>query len=130
MTKDGDKSDEQTYSQTETEARLGEALPHWYFEDGCIQRQFKTGGWRATLMLVNTIGHLAEAAFHHPDIVASYSQIKVCLSTHSARGITDKDFALAKKIEEVLLWQPGIDEHSVFEGIPNEPRFKYVDYDS
>jgi len=130
MANGGDKGSEQTYSQTEIEARLSSALPHWYFEDECIQRQYKTGGWRATLMLVNTIGHLAEAAFHHPDIVASYSRVKVGLSTHSAGGITDKDFALAHKIEEVLLWQPSIDEHSVFEGIPNEPRFKYVEYDS
>ncbi len=130
MALDGDKGGEQTYSQTEIEARLREALPHWYLEDECIQRRYKTGGWRATLMLVNAIGHLAEAAFHHPDILASYSRVKVSLSTHSAGGITDKDFALASKIEEVVLWQPGIDEQSVLEGIPDEPRFKYVDYDS
>ena len=58
-------------------------------------------------MVINTVGHLAEAAWHHPDITASYAWVEVRLQNHAAKGITDKDFALAKKIEEVVQWQPG-----------------------
>ena len=47
--------------------------------------------------------------------------------THSAKGVTDKDFELAKRIEEVVQWQPG--PHSALEGTPDDPRFKYVKYD-
>ncbi|BCX82188.1 4a-hydroxytetrahydrobiopterin dehydratase [Methylomarinovum caldicuralii] len=118
---------EQTYSEAEIEARLAEELPHWYYEKGWIRRKYKTAGWKATLMVVNTIGHLAEAAFHHPDLTVSYAFVIVKLMTHSAKGITDKDFELARKIEEVVMWRPG--EDSALEGTPDDPRFKYIKYD-
>ena len=57
-------------------------------------------------MAVNAVGHLAEAAWHHPDIACSYAWLEVKLMTHDAKGITDKDFELAKKIEEVVGWRP------------------------
>jgi 4a-hydroxytetrahydrobiopterin dehydratase len=57
-------------------------------------------------MVVNAVGYLAEAAFHHPDLLVSWGEVTVKLNTHSAGGITDKDFALAKKIEEAVLWLP------------------------
>ena len=50
-------------------------------------------------MVVNTVGHLSEAAWHHPDLRVSYAWVEVRLKTHSANGITDKDFSLAAKIE-------------------------------
>ncbi len=118
---------ERTYSDAEIEARLREELPHWYYEKGWIRRKYKTAGWKATLMVVNTVGHLAEAAFHHPDLTVSYAFVIVKLMTHSAKGITDKDFELAKKIEEVVMWRPG--EDSALEGTPDDPRFKYLKYD-
>ncbi len=118
---------EETYSDAEIEARLREELPHWYYEKGWIRRKYRTAGWKATLMVVNTVGHLAEAAFHHPDLTVSYAFVIVKLMTHSAKGITDKDFELAKKIEEVVMWRPG--EDSALEGTPDDPRFKYLKYD-
>ncbi len=44
---------------------------------------------------------------------------------HAAKGITDKDFDLARKIEEVIMRQPGFDDESDLEGTPDDPRFKY-----
>ena len=96
---------EKTYNETEIAERLA-ALPGWYYEEGWIRRVYKTDGWPTTLMLVNTVGFLAEAAYHHPDISVTWGRITVKLSTHSAGGITDKDFDLARKIEEVALWRP------------------------
>ncbi len=122
-------SKDKVYSETEIKARLAEQLPHWYFEDGWIRRKFKTGSWKGTLMVVNTVGHLAEAAWHHPDLTVSYAFVIVKLCTHSAKGITDKDFELARKIEEVIQWQPGKEGGSL-EGTPNDDqRFKYIKYD-
>jgi len=43
--------------------------------------------------------------------------------------VTDKDFELARKMEEVIMWQPGKEEGSALEGTPDDPRFKYVKYD-
>lgn len=117
------------YSDDEIKARLTEQLPHWYLEDGWIRRKYKTSGWKGTLMVINTVGHLAEAAFHHPDIAASYAFVIVKLMNHEAKGVTDKDFELALKIEEVIMWQPGKDEDSALTGTPDDARFKYIKYD-
>jgi 4a-hydroxytetrahydrobiopterin dehydratase len=86
--------------------RLAAELPSWTFRDGWIRREYKTGGWPFTLMVVNAVGYLAEAAWHHPDLNVSWGQVTVKLNTHSAKGITEKDFALAKKIEAAVTWQP------------------------
>ena len=109
--------------------RLQSELPHWYYENGWIRRKIKTSGWKATLMAVNTIGHLAEKAWHHPDLTVSYAFVIVKLVTHSAKGVTEKDFVLAKKIEEVVLWDAAADSNGVFEGTPDDPRFKYIKKD-
>ncbi len=55
-----------TYGEEEIRAKLQAELPHWYYENGWIRRKYKTSGWKASLMAVNTVGHLAEAAWHHP----------------------------------------------------------------
>jgi 4a-hydroxytetrahydrobiopterin dehydratase len=123
------KTPDEVYSAEEIVARLSEQLPKWTFEDGWIRRKYKTSGWKATLMVVNTVGHLAEAAWHHPDLTVSYAFVTVKLMNHAAKGVTEKDFALARKIEEVVLWQPGADPASALEGTPDDPRFKYLKYD-
>lgn len=118
-----------TYTDDEIQQKLSQELPHWYLENGWIRRKYKTSGWKATLMVVNTIGHLAEAAWHHPDLTVSYAFVIVKLCTHDAKGITDKDFALAQKIEQVVGWQPAL-EGGVLTGTPNDDvRFKYIKYD-
>lgn len=81
-------------------------LPDWHFDGGHLVRRWKTRDWPDTLMLINAIGYLAETAWHHPDISASYAKLEVRLTTHSAGGITEKDFALAARIEEVTGWRP------------------------
>ncbi|MEM7467799.1 MAG: 4a-hydroxytetrahydrobiopterin dehydratase [Pseudomonadota bacterium] len=119
---------DETYSETEIVERLAEELPAWQLKDGWIRRKYKTSGWKSTLMVVNTVGHLAEAAWHHPDLTVSYAFVNVKLQNHAAKGITDKDFELAKKIESVIAWQPGAGEGAL-EGTPDDPRFKYIKYD-
>lgn len=120
---------ETAIEESEVETRLARELPHWRLEKGWIRRKFRTHSWKATLMVVNTVGHLAEAAWHHPDMTVSYAWVEVRLMTHTAKGITEKDFALARKIEEVVGWQPGKDG-SGLEGTPNgDARFAYLKYD-
>lgn len=124
-----EKKSERVYSEDEIAAKLAEILPKWTLKDGWIRRTYKTAGWKSTLMVVNTVGHLAEAAWHHPDLTVSYAYVIVKLQNHAAKGITDKDFELAARIEQVLTWQPGADENSALEGTPDDPRFKYLKYD-
>ena len=120
---------DETYSETEIAARLQEQLPKWEFKDGWIRRKYKTSGWKATLMVVNTVGHLAEAAWHHPDLTVSYAFVTVKLVNHAAKGITDKDFQLAGMIEQVVMWQPGAEDDSALDGTPDDARFKYIKYE-
>ena len=124
-----ERKQEDAYTDEEIEARLKEELPHWYLENGWIRRKYKTSGWKSTLMVVNTVGHLSEAAFHHPDLTVSYAFVIVKLVNHAVKGVTNKDFDLARKIEEIIMWQPGKEEGSVLEGTPEDPRFKYIKYD-
>ena len=124
---DGDEK-ERTFTDAEVTERLARDLPHWRLEGGWIRRDYRTNSWKGTLMVINTVGHLAEAAWHHPDLTASYAWVEVRLKNHAAKGITEKDFALARKIEEVVLWQP--QGEGTLTGTPhNDQRFAYIKYD-
>lgn len=123
------KEKEYAYSESEILERLTGPLSHWRYENGWIRRKYRTHSWKGTLMAINAVGHLAEVAWHHPDIAASYAFVEVKLMTHTAKGITDKDFALARKIEEVLAWRPD-KEGGPLEGTPqSDQRFAYLKYD-
>ena len=119
---------DKTYTDSEVEERLKRELPGWNLETGCLRRKYKTHGWKGTLMVINTVGHLAEAAWHHPDIAASYAWVEVRLMTHDAGGITDKDFELAGRIEDTVTWRPG-EEGGALDGTPADQRFAYIKYD-
>ena len=113
------KPTEKIYSESEIDAKRQElGLTDWYLEDGWLRRKFNTDGWPTTLMLTNAIGYLCEAAYHHADLAITWGKLWVKLKTHSAGGITDKDFALAKKIDEVVLWRP--QAGGALEGTPNK----------
>jgi 4a-hydroxytetrahydrobiopterin dehydratase len=107
------------YDLDAIEAKLKETgLDDWYLEDDWLRRKYSTDGWPSTLMLVNAIGYLCEAAYHHADLSVTWGKLWVKLRTHSAGGITDKDFALARKIEDTVLWRP--EDDSPLEGTPNK----------
>jgi 4a-hydroxytetrahydrobiopterin dehydratase len=107
------------YSDDEVTRRIeDEKLDGWYLEDGWLRRKYSTDGWPTTLMLVNAIGYLCEAAWHHADLAVTWGKVWVKLKTHSEGGITDKDFALARKIEDVVLWRP--QAGGPLEGTPNK----------
>ena len=114
-------------SADEISTRLA-GLPRWHFERDALRRVFRTHGWKGSLMVVNAIGHLAEAAWHHPDIALSWDRVEVALSTHDAGGISDRDFELARTIEDFSDWRPARDGGAL-EGTPDDPRFAYLSHD-
>jgi 4a-hydroxytetrahydrobiopterin dehydratase len=75
------------------------SIPLWRVENGELVRSVSFAGFRAALDFVNHVGKLAEAADHHPDIDIRYNRVRLALATHSAGGLTQKDFDLAKQIE-------------------------------
>src|ERR1700730_7914930 len=110
---------EKVYTDEEVTAKVKElGLDGWYLEEGWLRRKYNTDGWPTTLMLTNAIGYLCEAAYHHAELAIAWGRLWVKLKTHSEAAITDKDFALAQKIEEVVLWRPAAG--GPLEGTPNK----------
>ena len=120
---------ERVYTDEEVEERLEAGVAELELGKRLDPTQIQDHGWKGTLMVVNTVGHLAEAAWHHPDITASYAWVEVRLTNHAAKGITDKDFELARKIEEVVQWQPGSGGRRARRHAENDQRFAYIKYD-
>ena len=72
----------------------------WRREGATIVRDFEFDDFLAAIAFVNRIAEAAESANHHPDIlVHGWNRVRVTLSTHSAGGLTDKDFDLARVID-------------------------------
>lgn len=74
-------------------------LPGWDLRDGAITRLYTFADFKEVMAFVNRVAELAEAADHHPDIDIRYRKVRLTLSTHSAGGLTDKDFRLAREID-------------------------------
>lgn len=96
---------EQALSPAAIDAALT-PLPGWRFADGAIRREYRTDGWRVSMLVANAIGFICEAADHHADVLVTWPRVTVALSTHSAGGITAKDFEVATLIERHLTWRP------------------------
>lgn len=82
----------------EIELALANA-PEWQHAGSEIYRSFNLPGFPAALLFAAAVGHLAERADHHPDILIQYKKVTLKLSTHSAGGLTEKDFNLAREID-------------------------------
>jgi 4a-hydroxytetrahydrobiopterin dehydratase len=78
-------------------------LSNWELENDTIIKQFQFKDFIEAISFVNAVGLESEKMDHHPDIlIYGWNKVKITLSTHSAGGITENDFSLAKKIDERL----------------------------
>jgi 4a-hydroxytetrahydrobiopterin dehydratase len=82
----------------EIERRL-DALDGWTREGDEIVRTLKFAGFAEAIDFVQRVAELAEEVDHHPDIDIRYDQVRLALSTHSAGGLTRRDFELASRID-------------------------------
>jgi 4a-hydroxytetrahydrobiopterin dehydratase len=88
-------------SDTEIERRL--AGGDWRRAGDTIVRDVELGGFTAAMSLANQVADAANDANHHPDILLhDYKHLRLTLSTHSAGGITENDFALAGTIDRLV----------------------------
>ena len=71
------------------------ALPGWTFDRDALAKEFKFGSFKEALSFMVRVGFEAEAMDHHPDIDIRWNTVTLVLSTHSAGGLTAKDFELA-----------------------------------
>ncbi|MFD2466051.1 4a-hydroxytetrahydrobiopterin dehydratase [Amycolatopsis silviterrae] len=77
-------------------------VPEWRREEATIVRTVELPSFPAAIEVVDRVAELAEEADHHPDIDIRWRTLTFRLSTHYLGGLTDRDFALAQQIDEVL----------------------------
>lgn len=82
---------EKAISRTEAEQRVRD-MAGWELAGDSITRQFTFAGFPEAVAFVVRLAFAAEAADHHPDLLINYKRVRVTYSTHTAGGLTDKDF--------------------------------------
>jgi len=87
-------------SKVEIQEKL-KAMPHWSHVGKSIVKKFTFKSFVPAIAFVNKIAEAAEKAGHHPDITINYSVVGISLSTHSEGGVTEKDFSLARQIDQI-----------------------------
>jgi 4a-hydroxytetrahydrobiopterin dehydratase len=84
----------------EIASRLGGTA--WKREGMTIVRDWKFDDFKAAMAFVNRVADAAEAANHHPDIlVHGWNKVRLVLTNHSAGGLTETDFEMAKRVDEL-----------------------------
>lgn len=76
--------------------------PHWVLKGKLIHREFLFKDFIQAFSFMTSVAFIAEKSGHHPNWKNVYNKVTIALTTHDADGLTDKDFQLAKKIDEVL----------------------------
>ena len=83
-------------------ARRLSTLKGWQREGNAITKEFVLGGFAGAAQFVGRIAPIADAMDHHPDVqLYRYKRVKIILTTHSAGGITQNDFDLAARIDQL-----------------------------
>jgi 4a-hydroxytetrahydrobiopterin dehydratase len=77
-------------------------LPAWRRDGPAIVRTVPFKGFMRPLLLATAIGHLAERANHHPELIVRWGSLTIRLWTHDTDGLTARDFALARRIDDLL----------------------------
>ena len=79
-----------------------EDMSGWSESSGALVRDLKFTNFAEAMAFVNRVADAAEEANHHPDIlVHGWNKVRLTLTTHDTGGLTDKDHALARRIDEV-----------------------------
>ncbi|MEN9907076.1 MAG: hypothetical protein RLZZ540_217 [Bacteroidota bacterium] len=91
----------ETYNKKTAESVLSQ-LENWSFDNDGIEKKFQFKNFNQALAFIVQVGLLAETKNHHPELFNVYNKVNIRLSTHDAKGVTDKDFELAKAIEKLF----------------------------
>jgi 4a-hydroxytetrahydrobiopterin dehydratase len=70
-------------------------------EEHHLEKEFEFKNFREALAFTNKVGELAEEQNHHPDIYLAWGKVRVTIWTHKIDGLTESDFVLAAKIEQL-----------------------------
>ena len=88
-------------SEDEIQAKLND-LEGWTYAKKAIHTSFQFENFKEAFTVMTRIAFEAEAQQHHPNWGNVYNQLEISLSTHDADGVTEKDFKLARTIEDII----------------------------
>src|SRR3989344_5531744 len=89
-------------TEKEIKKYLQELKTEWQVKDNKkISREFKFKSFREAINFVNQVAELAEKEDHHPDMLISYRRVVMEFTTHAIGGLSENDFIMARKIEEL-----------------------------
>jgi 4a-hydroxytetrahydrobiopterin dehydratase len=88
-------------SDEDVQTKLGELDDDWEKYGNSLRREFKFDDFSGSVDFVNRLTPVANELNHHPDLFISWNLVRVSLISHSEHGITEKDFELAKKLDEL-----------------------------
>lgn len=89
--------------QGEAITKLNEQLNGWeVVNEHHLRKEYKFNDFKETQSFVNRVGDLAEEQWHHPDICFGWGKADITIWTHKIDGLTESDFILAAKIDELL----------------------------
>ena len=71
-------------------------------ENKKLKKEFKFKDFLGSMDFVNKIARVAESEGHHPNIFISYNKVRITLTTHASAGLTENDFIMAAKIDEII----------------------------
>ena len=92
-------NDAKPFTVEEVRERLKD-LPGWSLQSGSIEKEFRFKSYVDGLEFAYSLGRIAEVENHHPDIFIGWRRIKVVLSTHAIKGLSQNDFIMAAKSEK------------------------------
>ena len=75
--------------------------PGWEFSNDSLIKKFRFDSFKEAINFVNSVALISEEMDHHPNIIVNYNIVTLNISTHSAGGVTNKDFVLVEKIESL-----------------------------
>lgn len=81
---------------------LHKQVPRWSLKEKKLTREFQFDDFRAAMDFVNQIADIAESQGHHPDIYIYYNKVDLVLTTHKIGGLSQNDFIMAAKIDELV----------------------------
>jgi 4a-hydroxytetrahydrobiopterin dehydratase len=76
-------------------------LPGWTLSENQIDKEFKFKAYLDGVEFAYSLGRTAEEEDHHPDILIKWRRVKVILTTHAIKGLSENDFIMAAKAEEI-----------------------------
>ena len=78
-------------------------ISNWVYKNGALEREIEFSKYIESIEFIYKIAIIAEKQDHHPKLTSNYKSLLIQISTHDVKGVSQKDFQLAKAIDAIEL---------------------------